>query len=181
MTDLNIDELYADVIASASPSGFIRKTLRDLVRKLMDDDAFVPHDVSLHIVRSDRTALLYVEPDEGWAALLMRTRPGDQWKNIALHWADSGVSRIGPYSVVFSILADIDYIIAELEQDGWTVVPIVPGWTSCGNVVQSDNDRFCGETFKHAVTRCPLIGEASVVALRSAAPPRGFPFPLAAS
>ncbi|WP_186208234.1 hypothetical protein [Burkholderia gladioli] len=157
MTDLNVDELYADVIASTSPTGFIRKTLRDLVDKLKTDDVFVPHDVSLNIVRSDRTALLYVEADEGWAALLMRTRPGDQWEEIAFHWPDAGACRIGPYRVVFSIPADIDDIAAALEQDGWGVVPIVPGWTIRANVVPVDHNRFSGEAFKHAVTRCPLI------------------------
>lgn len=158
MTDLGVDELYADVIASASPTGFIRKTLRDLVGKLKMDDVFVLHDVSLNVVRSDRTALLYVEPDEGWAALLMRAKPGNQWREIAFHWTDASVCRIGPYRVVFSILADIDDITAELEQDGWTVVPIVPSWTTSVNLVPTDHDRFFGEIFKHAITRCPLLG-----------------------
>lgn len=85
MTDLNIDELYADVIASASPTGYIRKTLRALVEKLKVDDVFVPHDVSLTVLRSDRTALLI----------------GD--------------------------------IAAELERDGWSIVPVIPGWTTSVN------------------------------------------------
>lgn len=157
MTDLNVDELYADVIASASPTGFIWKTLRDLVDKLKTDDVFVPHDVSLSVLRSDHTALLYVEPDDGWAALLMRTRPGDQWREIAFHWPDASVCRIEPYRIVFSIPADIDDIATELKQDGWGIVPIVPGWTTITNVVPTDHGCFRSETFKHAATRCPLL------------------------
>ncbi|MBY4869020.1 hypothetical protein K6W76_21315 [Burkholderia anthina] len=157
MTELNIDELYADVIASASPTGFIRKTLRDLVGKLKIDDVFVPHDVSLTVFRSDHAALLYVEPDEGWAALLIRAESGDRQKGMVLHWPDAGVRRIEPYRIVFSIPADIDDIAATLEQDGWGVVPIVPGWTTRANTVPIDHDRFYREIFKHAVTRCQLF------------------------
>ncbi|WP_186128580.1 hypothetical protein [Burkholderia gladioli] len=157
MTDLHVDELYADVIASASPTGFIWKTLRDLVSKLKADDMFVPHDVSLNVLRSERTALLYVEPDEGWAALLMRAWPSDRRKEIAFHWPDAGVCRIGPYRIAFSIPADIDDIAAALEQDGWGVVPIVSGWATITNVVPTDHGCFRGETFKHAATRCPLL------------------------
>ena len=156
MSDLNIDALYADVIASSSPTGFIRQTLRDLVRKLKDDDVFVPHDVSLDTVRSDRTALLYVEPDEGWAALLIRTEPSYQWRETAFHWTDAGVCSIDPYRIVFSITADIDDVAVEMERDDRVVVPIVPGWTTRANVVPTDHDRFCGEMFNHAVTRSPL-------------------------
>lgn len=158
MTDLNVDELYADVIASASPAGFIRQTLRDLVRKLKNDDVFVPHDVSLHIVRSDCTALLYVEPGEGWAALLMRAESGVRRGEMAFHWPDAGTCRIGPYRIAFSIPEDIDDISAELQRDGWSIVPIIPGWTASVNAVPTNHDRFCGETFKHAMTRCSLFG-----------------------
>lgn len=157
MTDLNIDELYADVIASASPTGFIRQTLRDLVGKLETDEVFVPHDVSLQVVRSDRTALLYVEPDEGWAALVMRAGSSDRWKEATFHWPDAEVSRIRSYSIVFSIPADIDDKAAKLEQDGRVVVPIVPGWTTRANLVPLDDERFRGKAFKHAVTHCPLL------------------------
>lgn len=156
MTDLNIDELYADVIASASPTGFIRKTLRDLVAKLKTGDVFVPHDISLNIVRSDRAALLYVEPDEGWAALLVRAESGVRRGEMAFHWADAGTYRIGSYRIAFSIPEDIGDIAAELERDGWSIVPIIPGWTMRANGVPLDQGRFRTETFKHAVTRCPL-------------------------
>lgn len=158
MTDLNVDELYADVIASASPAGFIRQTLRDLVAKLKTGDVFVPHDISLNIVRCDRTALLYVEPDEGWAALLMRGESDDRRREMAFHWPDAGTYRIGPYRISFSIPEDIGDIAAELERDGWSIVPIIPGWTTSVNAVPTNHDRFCGETFKHAMTRCPLLG-----------------------
>lgn len=158
MTDLNIDELYADVIASASPTSFIRETLRNLVRKLKTDDVFVPHDVSLNVVRSDRTALLYVEPNEGWAALLMRAVSGERRREMAFHWPEAGVCRIGPHRIAFSIPEDIGDIAAELERDGWSIVPIIPGWTTSVNAVPTNHDRFCGEAFKHAVTRCPLGG-----------------------
>lgn len=158
MTDLNIDELYADVIASASPTGFIRETLRNLVRKLKTDDVFVPHDVSLNVVRSDRTALLYVEPNEGWAALLMRAVSGERRREMAFHWPEAGVCRIGPHRIAFSIPEDIGDIAAELERDGWSIVPVIPGWITHANVVPADHDRFCGEPFEHAVTRCPLLG-----------------------
>lgn len=156
MTDLNIDELYADVIASASPTGYIRKTLRDLVRKLKTDDVFVPHDVSLNVVRSNRTALLYVEPNEGWASLLMRAESGDRRRKMAFHWPEASVCRIGPYRIAFSIPADVDDVAVELEREGWSIVPVIPGWITHANVVPTDNDRFLGETFKHAMTRCPL-------------------------
>lgn len=161
MTDLNIDELYADVIASASPTGFMRETLRNLVRKLKTDDVFVPHDVSLNVVRSDRTALLYVEPNEGWAALVVRAGPGDRHEKLAFHWPDAAVCRIGPYRIAFSIPADIDDVTAELQRNGWSVVPIVPGWTTRANAVPPNHDRFCGETFRHVVTQCPLLGLAN--------------------
>lgn len=157
MTDLDVDELYADVIASASPTGFIRETLRDLVRKLKTDDVFVPHDVSLNVVRSDRTALLHVEPGEGWAALLMRTESDDRRREMAFHWPEASVCRIGPYRIAFSIPADIDDTTAELELDGWAVVPIVPGRATRANVVPLDHERFSGEAFKHAITHCPLL------------------------
>ncbi|TAM04907.1 MAG: hypothetical protein EPN70_10100 [Paraburkholderia sp.] len=157
MTDLDVDELYADVIASASPTGFIRQTLRDLVGKLKVDDVFVPHDVSLNVLRSERAALLYVAPGDGWAALLMRAKPGDRRKEMAFHWPEAGACRIGPYRLVFSIPADIDDIASELEQDGWAVVPIVPGWTARANLVPTDHGCFRGETFKHAATRCALL------------------------
>ena len=162
MTDLNVDELYADVIASASPTEFIRQTLRDLVRKLKDDDVFVPHDVSLNAFRSDRAALLYVEPNEGWAALLVRAEPGSRRKGMAFHWPDASACRIGPYRIALSIPANIGDIAAELERDGRAVVPIVPGWTTRANVVPTDHDRFCGEGFKHAATRCPLFVEQNI-------------------
>lgn len=157
MTDLNIDELYADVIASASPTGFIRETLRDLVRKLKTDDVFVPHAVSLSVLRSDRTALLHVEPDEGWAALLMHAESGGRRKEMTFHWPYASVCRIGPYWIAFSIPADIDEVAVKLEREGWSIVPIIPGWMTRANVVPADHDRFCGETFKHAVTHCPLL------------------------
>ena len=158
MTDLNVDELYANVIASASPTGFIRKTLRDLMGKVKTDDMFVPHGVSLNVLRSDRTSLLYVEPDEGWAALVMRAGPGDRHEKLAFHWPDAAVCRIGPYRIAFSIPADIDELAVELEREGWSIVPVIPGWIMHANVVPADHDRFCGETFEHAVTRCPLLG-----------------------
>ncbi len=158
MTDLNVDELYADVIASASPTEFIRQTLRDLVRKLKDDDVFVLHDVSLNVFRSDRTALLYVEPGEGWAALLTRAESGGRRREMAFHWPDASVCRFGPYRIAFSIPEDIGDISAELQRDGWSIVPIIPGWTMRANDVPLDQGRFSGNTFKHAVTRCPLLG-----------------------
>lgn len=158
MTDLDVDELYADVIASASPTGFIRETLRDLVRKLKTDDVFVPHDVSLNVVRSDRTALLHVEPGEGWAALVLRAGSSDRWKEITFHWTDAGTFRIGSYWIAFSIPADIGEVAVELEREGWSIVPVIPGWITHANVVPADHDRFCGEPFEHAVTRCPLLG-----------------------
>jgi hypothetical protein len=158
MTDLNVDELYADVIASASPTEFIRQTLRDLVRKLKDDDVFVPHDVSLNVFRSDRTALLYVEPGEGWAALLTRAESGGRRREMAFHWPDASVCRIGPYRIAFSIPADIDEVAVELEREGWTIVPVIPGWINRANVVPAVHDRFRGETLKHAATRCLLLG-----------------------
>jgi hypothetical protein len=158
MTDLDIDELYADVIASASPTDFIRKTLRDLVAKMKTGDVFVPHDVSLNVVRSDRTALLHVEPDEGWAALLMRTESDDRRREMAFHWSDAGTYRIAPYRIAFSIPEDIGDIAAELERDGWSIVPIIPGWTMRANGVPLDQGRLRRATFKHAVTRCPLPG-----------------------
>ncbi|WP_186146308.1 hypothetical protein [Burkholderia gladioli] len=158
MTELNIDELYADVIASTSPTGFIRKTLRDIVGKLTVDDVFVPHDVSLNVLRSERAALLYVEPDAGWAALLMRAKPGERRRTPTFHWPGAGVCRIGSYWIAFSIPADIDDILAKLEEDGWATVPIVPGWTTRTNLVPLDHERFRGEAFMHAVTRCPLAG-----------------------
>ncbi|MBW5285867.1 hypothetical protein [Burkholderia gladioli] len=157
MTDLNVDELYADVIASASPTEFIRQTLRDLVRKLKDDDVFVPHDVSLNVFRSDRTALLYVEPGEGWAALLIRAWLGNRRRAMAFNWPDASVCRIGPYRIAFSIPADIDDMAGELEREGWSIVPVIPGRTTRANVVPSDHDRFRDETYKHATTRCPLL------------------------
>jgi len=159
MTDLNVDELYADVIASASPTEFIRQTLRDLVRKLKDDDVFVPHDVSLNVFRSDRAALLYVEPNEGWAALLMRDELIGRWKETEFHWPDDGTCRIGPYRIAFSIPEDIGDIAAELEREGWSIVPVIPGWITRANVVPVEHERFCGEAFKHAVARCPLSSE----------------------
>ncbi|PMS23029.1 hypothetical protein C0Z18_02060 [Trinickia dabaoshanensis] len=159
MTDLNVDELYADVIASASPTGFIRKTLRDLVGKVKTDDVFVPHDVSLNVVRSDRTALLYVEPNEGWAALLMRTVSGERRREMAFHWPEAGVCRIGPHRIAFSIPADIDEVAVELEREGWTIMPVIPGWITRANVVPLDHERFRGEAFRHAVTRSPLSSE----------------------
>ena len=157
MNALNIDELYADVIASASPTDFIWKTLRDLVRKLKTDDVFVPHNVSLNVFRSDRAALLYVEPDEGWAALLIRAWPGDRRREMAFHWPDAGVCRIGPYRIAFSFPADIDDIAAQLELDGWSIVPVIPGWITRANVVPLDHERFCREAFRHASTHCPLL------------------------
>ncbi|KVF05614.1 hypothetical protein WJ05_27855 [Burkholderia vietnamiensis] len=158
MTDLNVDELYADVIASASPTGYIQKTLRALVEKLKVDDVFVPHDVSLSVLRSDRTALLHVEPDEGWAALLTRAQPDERWKESPFPWPYAGVCRIGPYRIVFSITADIDDVAAEFGLSGRTVVPIVAGWATHANVVPVDNHDFYGGAFRHAVTRCPLLG-----------------------
>lgn len=162
MTDLNIDELYADVIASASPTGFIWKTLRDIVAKLKTGDVFVPHDISLNIVRSDRAALLYVDPNEGWAALLLCAESGGRRKEMAFHWPDAGTYRIGPYRIAFSIPEDIDDMTVELLRVGRSVVPIVPGWTTRANVVPPDHDRFCGEAFKHAVTRCPLFVKQNI-------------------
>ena len=159
MTDLNIDELYADVIASASPTGFMRKTLRDLVAKLKTGDVFVPHDVFLNIVQSDRIALLYVEPNDGWAALLIRAESGDRRRELAFHWPEASACRIGPYRIAFSIPADIDDVSLELEREGWSIVPVIPGWFTRANDVPLDHDRFCGEAFKHAVTRCPLFVE----------------------
>lgn len=156
MTDLNIDELYADVIASASPTGHIQKTLRALVEKLKVDDVFVPHDVSLNVLRSDRSGLLYVEPDEGWAALVMRAESGDRRREMAFHWRDASVCRIGPYWIAFSIPADIDEVAVELEREGWSIVPVIPGWITRADVVPLDQGRLRTETFKHAVTRCLL-------------------------
>ena len=160
MTDLNIDELYADVIASASPTGFIQQTLRALVEKLKVDDVFVPHEVSLNVLRSDRSGLLHVEPDEGWAALVMRAESGDRRREMAFHWPEASACRIGPYRIAFSIPADIDDVSLELEREGWSIVPVIPGWITRANDVPLDHDRFCGEAFKHVVTRCPLLGLA---------------------
>jgi hypothetical protein len=157
MTDLNIDELYADVIASASPTGYIQKTLRALVEKLKVDDVFVPHDVSLNVVRSGRTALLYVEQNEGWASLLMRAESGDRRREMGFHWPEASVCRIGPYRIAFSTPADIDEIAVRLEREGWSIVPLIPGWIAHANVVPLDHERFRGKAFKHAITHCPLL------------------------
>ncbi|WP_244111082.1 PAAR domain-containing protein [Burkholderia gladioli] len=116
-------------------------------------------DKALALLGDMVSCLLHVEPDEGWAALVMRAESGDRRREMAFHWRDASVFRIGPYWIAFSIPADIDDVTAELQRDGWSVVPIVPSWTTHANVVPPDHDRFCGEAFKHAVTRSPLSSE----------------------